>query len=225
MQVVEGIGTAASIAIGGGVIAAAAKKGGRWAVAKTIAVVGAGIAIDQTLEAGLREAGASESIIPGVRLAALVVSLILMRRRTGGGPLPPASDAEAIASGEVAVESTAAGEVGKSTGIVPTAPVELGRWGEVRLRMYLGWRGYKPRQAFKTSLGNRYIDWMLDGVAHEAKAGLNVRLTSSIRKQAMKDAELLADKAVDGVNWHFFRGVQDGLLSFLSKLGIDYTVH
>jgi hypothetical protein len=111
------------------------------------------------------------------------------------------------------------------TGLVPTAPVELGKWGEARLRQALNGLGYKPKTAFKTSLTRRFVDWMLDGVGHEAKAGLNVGLNRRIREQALKDAELIEKGKIDGAHWHFFQGAQQELLDFLSSLGIQYTVY
>jgi hypothetical protein len=101
----------------------------------------------------------------------------------------------------------------------------LGKWGEVLLRNVLGGLGFKPKAAYPTSLGKRFVDWMLNGVAHEAKAGLNVKLTSKIREQALKDAELIATNEIKGAHWHFFRGASKELLEFLYSLGIEYTVH
>jgi hypothetical protein len=102
MHAAEVAGNAAGIALGGGVIIAAAKKGGAWAVVKTIALAGAAIAAEQGAEAGLRAAGAGEQTIRGVRLAAIVVSVVIFRRKsgsnaakppTGSGPQPAASAA------------------------------------------------------------------------------------------------------------------------------------
>lgn len=111
------------------------------------------------------------------------------------------------------------------TGLVPAAPVELGKWGEARLRVLFGGRGHKPKTAYRTSFGKRYIDWLVDNIAHEAKAGINVKLTAAMRKQALKDAELVAKEKVDGVHWHFFQGADKQLLDFLTSLRIPYTVH
>ena len=66
---------------------------------------------------------------------------------------------------------------------------------------------------------------MLDNIAHEAKAGINVGLTASIRQQAHKDSELIARGVIDGAHWHFFQGADQQLLNYLTSLGIDYTVH
>ena len=63
------------------------------------------------------------------------------------------------------------------TALVPRSTVELGKWGEARLAQVLGNQGVKPASAFKTSLGNRFFDRLANGVAHAAKAGIDVGLT------------------------------------------------
>ena len=74
-------------------------------------------------------------------------------------------------------------------------------------------------------MGKRYVDRMVEGYAHEAKAGLNVRLNSSLELQMMKDAELVAMKAITGVRWHFFRGATQEVIDALKRHGISYTIH
>jgi hypothetical protein len=104
----------------------------------------------------------------------------------------------------------------------------LGRWGEARLAQVVGGAGSKPDKGFYTSLGYRFFDRLIDGVAHEAKAGLNVRLTSSIRRQLAKDVELIELGRIDSSHWHFFRGADPDLVKYLDTLsekGISYTVH
>ena len=83
MKVAEGAGTAAGIALGGGIVVAAYKKAGAWGVTKAVAVMGAGMVADQAAEAGLRAVGASEETIKGVRLAAAVVTFIIAKRKSG----------------------------------------------------------------------------------------------------------------------------------------------
>jgi hypothetical protein len=61
---------------------------------------------------------------------------------------------------------------------------------------------------------------MVNGVAHEAKAGANVKLTSSIRRQAAKDVELVRRGRIDGAIWHFYQGVSPELSAFLKSHGI-----
>jgi hypothetical protein len=88
MQAAEWAGAGAGILLGGGVIISAAKKGGAWAVVKTIAVGAALAAGEQAIEAGLRAAGAGEQTIKGARLAAVVISFILLRRRMASETKP-----------------------------------------------------------------------------------------------------------------------------------------
>jgi len=96
----------------------------------------------------------------------------------------------------------------------------------VRLAQVLGGAGFKPTKAFMTSLGSRYVDRFVESVAHEVKAGLNVKLTSAIRKQVLKDAELLrVNPAITEVYWHFFQGADQKLLSFLNQNNIKYVLH
>jgi hypothetical protein len=83
MKAVEWVGYGAGIAAGGGVLYTAAKKGGRWAVVKALAVAAAAAAAEQGAEKGLRAAGASDEAIHGARLAAAIIAFILIRRRSG----------------------------------------------------------------------------------------------------------------------------------------------
>ena len=91
----------------------------------------------------------------------------------------------------------------------------LGKWGETRLAQVLGNAGTKPSGAFTTSLGKRFVDRLVNGVAHEAKAGLNVKLSSSIRKQILKDVDLINSVQIRGAHWHFFQGADSKLINFL----------
>ncbi|HEX4147203.1 MAG TPA: hypothetical protein VHY91_27145 [Pirellulales bacterium] len=72
--------TAAGILAGAGALIVAAKTTGRWAVIKMVAAGAAAIAVDRLADAGLRRAGASDQTIRGVRLAAAVITLILLHR-------------------------------------------------------------------------------------------------------------------------------------------------
>lgn len=64
--------------------------------------------------------------------------------------------------------------------------------------------GGRQQAYFKTSQGRRFVDQLAGRTAHESKVGY-VAATDFIKKQAAKDAELLATKQVDEVVWHFFR--------------------
>jgi RHS repeat-associated protein len=109
--------------------------------------------------------------------------------------------------------------------LVPVGTVPLGAWGETHLGRVLDWAGVKPSKAFVTSYGSRFIDRLVDGIGHEAKAGLNVGLNSKIKTQILKDAELIVSGRLRGAHWHFFRGVKQEVLDFLSNNRIEYTVH
>jgi hypothetical protein len=89
----------------------------------------------------------------------------------------------------------------------------------------LGYQGAKPSSALKTSLGKRFFDRLVNRVAHEAKAGVNVGLNATTRLQALKDTELIAKGRIDGAVWHFYQGAQRELLDFLRQHGIQYVVH
>ncbi len=203
----ETAATAVGIVAGAGVLVVAAKKGGAWAVVKTVAAGAAAIAADRAADAGLRAAGASEQAIGGVRLAAAVITLILLHKVAKSNSTPRAAQKL------------------PGTAIVPKSPVELGKWGEARLAHDLGNQGFKPKTGYNTSLGKRFIDRLVNGTAHEAKAGIDAGLTSTIRTQVLKDAELIATNKVRRVVWHFYQGANQELLDFLAQNGIEYVVH
>jgi hypothetical protein len=112
-----------------------------------------------------------------------------------------------------------------SSALVPKGARALGQWGEVRLAQVLGGAGEKPSEAFITKYGARFIDRLVNGIAHEAKAGQDVGLTSSIRTQALKDSSLIEKGQISGANWHFFNGVKQETVDYLGQLGISTTVH
>jgi hypothetical protein len=119
------------------------------------------------------------------------------------------------------------GAIAPSTGrsLLPRGANSLGRWGEQRLAADLGGAGFKPRSPFRTSTGYRYVDRMVNGVAHEAKAGVNVRLTSSIRRQIAKDVELTQTRVIRYAKWHFYQGISPELAAYLKSQGIKVVVH
>ncbi|MGC1469364.1 MAG: hypothetical protein WA793_08280, partial [Sphingorhabdus sp.] len=124
---------------------------------------------------------------------------------------------------EVAAESNVARAA--STDLVPVASKTLGDWGETRLSSFLLGQGVKPKNPFKTPLGSRFPDRLVDGISYESKAGLNVKLTSSIEKQIAKDAWLIKAGRIDGAEWHFWRGAQPELIQALQNAGIKAVVH
>jgi len=110
-------------------------------------------------------------------------------------------------------------------GLVPTGAKRLGKWGEDRLEVLLGGAGIKPDNPFLTSMGRRYVDRLINGVAHESKAGVNVKLTNDIWTQILKDKELIDKGWINGAHWPFWQGASKELLETLTANGIKYTVH
>lgn len=82
------------------------------------------------------------------------------------------------------------------------------------------------------AVGSVATDIVLAGrTAHESKVGY-VAATDFIKKQAAKDAELLATKQVDEVVWHFFRsadtqkiGPSAPLKKLLENYGIKVVIY
>jgi hypothetical protein len=66
---------------------------------------------------------------------------------------------------------------------------------------------------------------LVNGVAHEAKAGVDVGLKAEIERQIAKDVELITSGQLRGAHWHFFQGAKPELLEELTRNGIQYTVH
>jgi RHS repeat-associated protein len=124
-----------------------------------------------------------------------------------------------------ALENLVAANAVRAGELVPASTKGLGDWGEARLRNLLGGGGFKPKNAFDTSLGKRYVDRLVDGVAYESKAGYNVKLTSTIRDQIAKDVELVKRGAFERAEWHFWNGAQKSVLDALKDAGIKAVVH
>jgi hypothetical protein len=103
-----------------------------------------------------------------------------------------------------------------------------GQEGENFLARTYGGGSQVTRQ---TSLGRRVIDNLANGVARESKVG-RTALTSRVRSQIAKDAELLASprSGVTGVEWHFFpsrtgAGPTAALQRALEEAGIAIVIH
>jgi hypothetical protein len=112
------------------------------------------------------------------------------------------------------------------TALPPNGATPLGNWGEGRLRKFLGLAEDVKKAKFWTSDGWRTFDApIIDRIAHESKAGVNVKLTAPIRRQILKDKWLIENGDIAGAHWHFWQGADQGLLDFLTENGIDFTVH
>ena len=107
----------------------------------------------------------------------------------------------------------------------PKGMIPLGQWGEAWLSNVLRGVGIKPSIPLKTSLTYRFVDRHVDRIAHEAKAGLNVKLNDRIRTQILKDRDLIKNGHFDAAHWHFFQGAQPDVLNFLEQNSIGYTVY
>jgi hypothetical protein len=81
-----------------------------------------------------------------------------------------------------------------------------GKVGEQALKAL----GGEPQAYFPTSQGGRFVDQLVDGIAHESKVGYK-SLTPTIARQIAKDAELIGTSQIDGATWHFFQSPVTGL--------------
>ncbi len=118
---------------------------------------------------------------------------------------------------------------GSKTASSQNNPYMSGSDGEAELARLVGGKSHAYR---KTSLGARFIDQLSpDNIAHESKVGYTT-LTRFVKKQILKDAELIENGTINGAIWHFFKsgvtgkgGASQPLLRFLTKHGIKYIIH
>jgi filamentous hemagglutinin len=132
----------------------------------------------------------------------------------------------AAAEGAVAAQRAVAREV---AAVSPNYSA-IGSTGKVG-ELYLESLGGKSQQYFSTSLGGRFIDQLVNGMANESKVGYTT-LTKGIQTQIAKDVELKATDAVKDVTWHFFKspvtgmgGPSQQLLNSLQQNGINVVIH
>ncbi|MFB0537484.1 MAG: RHS repeat-associated core domain-containing protein [Anaerolineae bacterium] len=102
-----------------------------------------------------------------------------------------------------------------------------GRIGERMLRRL----GGESKIYFRTSQGGRYVDQLVDRIAHESKVGYTT-LTPTIQRQIAKDAELIATGRIKGAVWHFFTSPVTGqggpsapLAQALRNAGIQIIIY
>jgi RHS repeat-associated protein len=105
----------------------------------------------------------------------------------------------------------------------------IGATGDVG-ENYLKKLGGQSQVYFNTTKGARYVDQLVNGVAHESKVGYTT-LTRKVRKQIAKDAELLKTGKVKEVMWSFFEspvtgkaGASKPLQEALDKAGIKTQI-
>lgn len=84
---------------------------------------------------------------------------------------------------------------------------------------------------FRTTLGGRYVDQLVGGIAHESKVGYRA-LTAVIQLQIAKDAKLIKIGRYEGAVWHLFQspvtglgGPSQPLLNALQQAGIKVVIH
>jgi hypothetical protein len=84
---------------------------------------------------------------------------------------------------------------------------------------------------FPTSQGGRFVDQLVEGIAHESKVGYQ-SLTPTIARQIAKDAELIGTHQIEGATWHFFQSPVTGLggpsgplQEALEAAGISVEIH
>lgn len=111
----------------------------------------------------------------------------------------------------------------------PVASKLLGNWGEQRLAQDLGIEFRSAVQRYEVILPDgrttfREIDALKDGIAYEAKAGVDATLTTAIKQQIDGDLYLLSQKRFEGIRWNFYQGADPKLLEYLASKGIPYEV-
>jgi hypothetical protein len=193
-KAVEAAGTAASLALGAGVVLTAVKQGGKWAVVKTVAKVAASGAAaygaGEALEHGLRAAGASEETIHGVRLAAEVVTwLLLLRRIHSSGAKLPASKRPKTGNRNAKVPDAS----NETTTGVPKPGAKHRRSAS---------DGKRSKQRRSTYLRGRYSGSASDPGAYWASEG---RVFPTRRNSGLSDQILRAEQE----NF-FLRGLREG---------------
>lgn len=127
---------------------------------------------------------------------------------------------EALGGTSIAVGASMAANTARRIGAT-------GEIGETALKAL----GGQSQVHFPTSLGSRYVDQLVENIAHESKVGY-ATLTSSSRLQIAKDAELVREGFIDGATWNFFRspatgkiGASQPLLNELNMNNINYIIH
>ena len=91
--------------------------------------------------------------------------------------------------------------------------------------------GGRSQVYFPTSTGGRYVDQLVNNVAHEAKVGYQ-SATKAMKRQIAKDVELIQADKIKASVWHFFRspvtgrvGPSEPLRSALEDAGIEIVIH
>jgi filamentous hemagglutinin len=108
-----------------------------------------------------------------------------------------------------------------------STPSQIGAIGEKELAQL----GGEPQVQLRTTLGLRVVDRVVGFDAHEAKVG-EVMLTTKVKSQILKDAELLREGHFQTYTWHFYRspvtgkiGPNPDVAAALTRVGIRIELH
>ena len=173
--------------------------------------------------------GAAESILMGALSGAIVARAPGPDDQASNditGPTP--FDAVGLIRGACAMAKAGAGFAkALSSG---TAKAAIGATGKIGEDALAGLGGTKQK-FFNTTLGRRFVDRFVDGIANEAKVGYQ-SLTPEIRLQVMKDVELMQTNKIQGAIWNFYRSPVTGKIGpsgplgeFLNQNGIPFILH
>ncbi len=116
----------------------------------------------------------------------------------------------------------------KPAGVGNARPIgATGKVGEAALEQL----GGESQVFFRTSQGGRFVDQLVNQVAHESKVGYQ-SLTPTLARQIAKDSELVGSGQLKGAVWHFFESPVTGkigpsgpLQNALENASIGVEVH
>jgi hypothetical protein len=138
--------------------------------------------------------------------------------------------AAAVTGGASQLESRTASSLANAVANTANQYSKIGSTGQIGENA-LKLLGGESQVFFNTNQGGRYVDQLVNRVANESKVGYT-SLTSDIRNQIAKDAELINTGRIDGSTWHFFQspvtgvgGPSQPLLDMLKQNGINIIIH
>ncbi|MGH7023084.1 MAG: RHS repeat-associated core domain-containing protein, partial [Caulobacteraceae bacterium] len=177
-----------------------------------------GAALGATAGAGL-ELGLDALTTAALDAPAIEVGLALDEALTaadeGAGLAAGLADGAADPAIEAAADSAVTdAEVGAATNIGATESASegyssigsTGQIGEATLQEL----GGESQVYFRSNLGARYVDQLVNGIANESEVGYQ-SLNQVNRLQILKDADLTESGQISGSTWHFFPSPVTGL--------------
>jgi RHS repeat-associated protein len=182
-----------------------------------------------------RTKSATNQGYPGQGLVSLTYSVLNGIEKLTGIPIPEViktlvSGTAFGLPGSLGSMAGRAQEVAEAMTTAKTAGGQIGATkdvGENALKAL----GGEPQAFFKTSMGDRFIDQLVNGVAYESKVGYTT-LTERISLQIDKDVELMHTGQIQDASWHFFQspvtgqgGPSEPLLRALLNAKIGVEIH